>query len=56
MTENTTVTISKEHAHICMRALDALIRNGEAQAALIALPVMQAIDPQLVVQPPAAGG
>lgn len=53
---NETVTISKEHAHICMRALDALIRNGGAKAAVALLPVMQAIEPQLGVHPPVPGG
>lgn len=42
-----TVTLTEEQAKIVQQSLDASIRSGGANAAVVILPLMQAIEAQL---------
>jgi hypothetical protein len=42
-----TVTLTEAEAKVVQQALDAAIRQGGANAAVIVLPIMQAIEKQL---------
>ena len=51
MSEETTpktVTLTEDQAKLVQQALDAAIRQGGANAAVVILPIMQSIDKQLV--------
>lgn len=46
----TKVTLTKEQAEIAQKCMDAAIRQGGANAAVVILPVMQAVEAQLQSQ------
>ena len=48
---NKQVTLTEEQAKVAQQALDAAIRQGGANAAVIVLPIMQAIERQLTASP-----
>jgi hypothetical protein len=48
-----TVTLTEEQAKIVQQSLDAAIRSGGANAAVIILPIMQEIETQLADKPEA---
>jgi hypothetical protein len=50
---NKTVTLTEEQAKVAQQALDAAIRQGGANAAVVILPIMQSIEKQLA-EPEAA--
>jgi hypothetical protein len=46
------VTLSEAEAKVAQQALDAAIRQGGANAAVVILPIMQAIQQQLAPEQP----
>lgn len=47
------VTLSEDQAKLVMQCLDAAIRSGGANAAVVILPIMQAIQQQIEPEPTA---
>ena len=48
-----TVTLTEAQAKVVQQSLDAAIRSGGANAAVIILPIMQAIETQMADKPEA---
>lgn len=48
-----TVTLTETQAKVVQQSLDAAIRQGGANAAVIILPIMQAIEQQMADKPEA---
>jgi hypothetical protein len=48
---NKTITLTEAQAKIVQQSLDAAIRSGGANAAVIVLPLMQEIERQLAPEP-----
>lgn len=48
-----TVTLTEEQAKVVQQSLDAAIRAGGANAAVVILPIMQAIETQMADKPEA---
>ncbi len=50
---NKQVTLTEAQAKVVQQSLDAAIRSGGANAAVVILPIMQAIEQQLAPEPTA---
>lgn len=50
---NKSVTLTEEQAKVVQQSLDAAIRSGGANAAVVILPIMQEIETQLAEIEPA---
>jgi hypothetical protein len=46
------VTLTEDQAKVAQQALDAAIRQGGANAAVVILPIMQSIEKQLAPEQP----